>query len=359
MTDLAKIGANRLQNSWRIWRRNILLFIFVFTVSFYYFRFRDAKALVDAAVIASPMVGNHLKKRQNYYWALAGGASGFLITLAGISGAYAANKCTSNLGSTSCWVGAAVALIAGCLGGVATTAAAMAGAAGSVASASKRSTRYIDTFSDLNFHYSSLNNLTAINATMQTVGLVLLGAFDYLNTSNPDGLEKRGQNNTVADMQHVLYFSSQFGHHAATHMRNNVTELVDAIISVEAPGTLPDTLSGSQTLQRRVNYFDVNWISWNWDNANVDLTERAETSRPLLEEEYDEGIFDWFNNNPGWKYCWSVTDNPDPGHIENYSDIGEENAVHGELYFNTYGGVDGFCNDNKDGAQCAETACGD
>ncbi|QID80609.1 hypothetical protein GRS66_002948 [Saccharomyces pastorianus] len=163
------------------------------------------------------MVGNHLKKRQNYYWALAGGASGFLITLAGISGAYAANKCTSNLGSTSCWVGAAVALIAGCLGGVATTAAAMAGAAGSVASASKRSTRYIDTFSDLNFHYSSLNNLTAINATMQTVGLVLLGAFDYLNTSNPDGLEKRGQNNTVADMQHVLYFSSQFGHHAATY----------------------------------------------------------------------------------------------------------------------------------------------
>ena len=75
-------------------------------------------------------------------------------------------------------------------------------------------------------------------------------------------------------------------------------------------------------MQRRISYFDVNWISWNWDNVNVDLTKKAETSRPLLEEEYDEGLFDWFANNPGWKYCWSVTDNPDPGYIENYSDIG-------------------------------------
>lgn len=53
-----------------------------------------------------------------------------------------------------------------------------------------------------------------------------------------------------------------------------------------------------------------------------------------------------------------ATDNPDPGHIEDYSDIREENAVHGELYFNTYDVVGGFRNDNKDGAQCSETVCG-
>lgn len=28
---------------------------------------------------------------------------------------------------------------------------------------------------------------------------------------------------------------------------------------------------------------------------------------------------------------------------------GYNDAYHGELYFNTYGGVDGFCNDNEDG----------
>ncbi|CAI6493386.1 AIS_HP2_G0016790.mRNA.1.CDS.1 [Saccharomyces cerevisiae] len=276
--------------------------------------------------MASPVVTGYLRKRQNYYWALAGGASGFLITLAGISGAYAANKCTADLGSTSCWVGAAVALVAGALGGVATTAASIAGAAASAAAAAKRSTGYIDTIAGLDFHSSSLSNLTAINTTMQTVGLVLLGAFDYMNTSKIDGLEKREQNNTVTEMQHVLYFGSQFGLHVATHMRNNVTELVNSIIGVETPGSLPDTLSGAHSLQRRVNYFDVNWISWNWDNA------------PPWEED-DQCMFGWFANNPGWKYYWSVTDNPDPGYKENYSDIGDENAVHGELYFNTYGGL--------------------
>lgn len=122
-------------------------------------------------------------------------------------------------------------------------------------------------------------------------------------------------------------------------MRNNVTELVNNIIGVQTPGSLPDTLSGAHSLQRRISYFDVNWISWNWDNVNVDLNKEVKKSRPLLGEEDDQYMFGWFANNPGWKYYWSVTDNPDPGYKENYSDIGDENAVHGELYFNTYGGL--------------------
>ncbi|AHY79133.1 hypothetical protein H828_YJM1478G00002 [Saccharomyces cerevisiae YJM1478] len=122
-------------------------------------------------------------------------------------------------------------------------------------------------------------------------------------------------------------------------MRNNVTELVNSIIGVQTPGSLPDTLSGAHSLQRRISYFDVNWISWNWDNVNVDLNKEVKKSRPLLGEEDDQCMFGWFANNPGWKYYWSVTDNPDPGYKENYSDIGDENAVHGELYFNTYGGL--------------------
>ncbi|CAI4381845.1 ABH_G0027270.mRNA.1.CDS.1 [Saccharomyces cerevisiae] len=83
-------------------------------------------------------------------------------------------------------------------------------------------------------------------------------------------------------------------------MRNNVTELVNSIIGVQTPGSLPDTLSGAHSLQRRSSYFDVNWISWNWDNA------------PPCGEEDDQYMFGWFANNPGWKYYWSVTDNPDP-----------------------------------------------
>ena len=62
MTGQEKIGAKRFQICWRVWRRNILLFIFVFAVSFYYFRSRDAEAIVNTTVIASPVVTSYLMK---------------------------------------------------------------------------------------------------------------------------------------------------------------------------------------------------------------------------------------------------------------------------------------------------------
>lgn len=73
-------------------------------------------------------------------------------------------------------------MVAGALDGVATTADTIAGAAALTAAAAKRSTGYIDTIAGLDFHSSSPRNFTAINTTMQTVGLVLSGAFDYMNT---------------------------------------------------------------------------------------------------------------------------------------------------------------------------------
>lgn len=38
---------------------------------------------------------------------------------------------------------------------------------------------------------------------------------------------------------------------------------------------------------------------------------------------------------------------------QNISSVGTEteNAMHSEIYFNTYGGIDGHCNNNEDGAQ--------
>lgn len=44
------------------------------------------------------------------------------------------------------------------------------------------------------------------------------------------------------------------------------------------------------------------------------------------------------------------------GEATNYQDISSvgtetENAMHSEVYFNTYGGIDGHCNNNEDGAQ--------
>ncbi|QLQ82245.1 hypothetical protein HG537_0G05010 [Torulaspora globosa] len=108
-------------------RRNLLgqviLFAVVFTIGFYYFRSRSKSVLFQIAVATSPVLDSYLIKRQSYYWALAGGASGFLITLAGIAGSWAAGKCINDIGSTQCWAGAAVACVVGASGGIAGVAA--------------------------------------------------------------------------------------------------------------------------------------------------------------------------------------------------------------------------------------------
>ncbi|CCD26580.1 uncharacterized protein NDAI_0I00110 [Naumovozyma dairenensis CBS 421] len=142
-------------------------------------------------------------------------------------------------------------------------------------------------------------------------------------------------------------------------MQQDWKSMLNDIVTDSNPGSLESTIRHTKkhTLEKRWNYFDVQWISWNYDNINHDLDKQAAEDRQVEEEEYDSAVYEYYNNNPAWKYCLSVFRNDHVGHEETYDDLGRDNAVHGELYFNTYGGVDGYCNDNKDGAQCGGIAC--
>ena len=193
-----------------------------------------------------------------------------------------------------------------------------------------------------------------VNATISNAGLTFKGLWEVYDTVS---LKKRSNN--VTDTIHMLHFDSSLGSHAAVHLNTDLDIMVDDIIQDANPGSLESTLryTDQQVLQKRYNYFDAQWISWAWDNANNDLLRVAANDRGLEEEEYDESVYNYFHGAPAWKYCWTVTDNPHVGRSEGYDQLGAENAVHGELYFNTYGGVDGYCNDNKDGAQCSGDAC--
>lgn len=73
--------------------------------------------------------------------------------------------------------------------------------------------------------------------------------------------------------------------------------------------------------------------------------------------EYDQEVPNFFHNNGSWKYCETAIVDPNPGQNQGFDDIGRENAVHRELYFNTYGGIDEYCNDNKDGVQSNQPGC--
>lgn len=117
-------------------------------------------------------------------------------------------------------------------------------------------------------------------------------------------------------------------------------------------GTLRATLHGAgidpdRALNKRAQSFPVNWVSYQWDNINVDLTRDVEYGDEFKDWDYDESVGPWFSSNQGWKYCASVAYNPNPGSVPANGE--QQNAFHGEIYFNTYGGIDSECNFGNDG----------
>lgn len=91
-------------------------------------------------------------------------------------------------------------------------------------------------------------------------------------------------------------------------------------------------------------------MSYSFDNTNKDLAvDIADDSNPPGAVRYEYALDDFSKANPGWKYCMSALWDPNPNEPIDSNHSGNiQNAYHGELYFNTYGGIDGQCNDNWD-----------
>lgn len=120
---------------------------------------------------------------------------------------------------------------------------------------------------------------------------------------------------------------------------------------------MPGEINNSTLLKREE--FSVSWLSYNYDNSNHDL---AAEWQERESDDYAQGYMeaqlqDFLEGNRDWKYCLALNDLRN-GEAADYDDMpgvggGTGNALHGEIYFNTYGGVDGYCNDSHDGAQDA------
>ena len=274
---------------------------------------------------------------------------GMVATTAAITGSWAANTCSVNVASPACWITFVAALVSGGL------AYAMTQNSGSVASNAKR--EFIDFLDNLGYTQNVVNPSTIVDISqaLTSVGLTFLGVSNITTSS----LVKRDMFNATDNHNILIHWKSSFGSHAGSHMQQDWKGMLNDIVTDTNPGSLESTLRHTEkhTLAKRWNYFDVQWISWNYDNVNHDLAKQAAEDRQVAEEEYDSAVYEYFNNNSAWKYCLSVFRNDHVGKEETYDDLGRDNAVHGELYFNTYGGVDGYCNDNKDGAQCSGEAC--
>lgn len=87
-------------------------------------------------------------------------------------------------------------------------------------------------------------------------------------------------------------------------------------------------------------------MSYEFDNQNVDLTNVFNDGFENDHDFFGEHAAVALAAGGTTKYCMSLA--------VGYDDNSFQNAVHGEMYTNNYGGIDGFCNQNDDDSHANE-----
>lgn len=166
-------------------------------------------------------------------------------------------------------------------------------------------------------------------------------------------------NSTSGSLPGLVHMNSTLGSHLMkTFNGYTITDLVNDIVQQHSSNCTGEChlekMYGNKTVRnvKRSTPFQINWSSYNYD---LWLTSNFgnEVGGPdfdgnALENDVNDGYSD-VGYPDTWKYCLCVSD--DPG--QDYDDIGDFMGSAGEVYFNTYGGVDGYCNDFHCGAQCS------
>lgn len=212
---------------------------------------------------------------------------------------------------------------------------------GSVAHNTKRSQiitkhLYNNTYVDL----ESVSIPNSVYDVAKTAGLSLSRAF-LATYFESNGLVKRAEIN----QGHVISFTSENGNHIASDVgMRPLEEFVKTIVSSKPV---------NDTLTKRGWDFTVDWLSYNYDNVNRDLSikwyEAYESGLGDDKNVIQEEFANYVSRNGAYKYCISAIYSPNEPNQLGKGDTQElQNAFHGELYFNTYGGIDGQCNDNWD-----------
>lgn len=194
---------------------------------------------------------------------------------------------------------------------------------------------YNDTYVSYSTVPVSNNAIESFNSNNLTFGQALSVTYYEGNS-----LTKR----TIQE-SHIVQFNSSYGRHIAADVGYRPIE--------EFMGNITSSSPVNGTYAKRGWDFDVDWLSYNFDNVNAGL---AASWYDAYEYDNDDpkGVVqtefaNFVSEHGAYKYCASAIFSPDAVGSLGTGDSNEiQNAYHGELYFNTYGGVDGECNDNYD-----------
>lgn len=82
----------------------------------------------------------------------------------------------------------------------------------------------------------------------------------------------------------LIHWNSDLETHIGEHVQQNWNAMVDDIVSDPNPGSLQSTLryNNKLNLQKRGGEFDVQWVSYNWDDPNSDLAKCAAQDKQLF-----------------------------------------------------------------------------
>lgn len=259
-----------------------------------------------------------------------------LIGMAAVWAGVAATICATTI--AGCWVSLAM------IGAFqVATLAALGNRDGSVAETVPRSLTIeplTETMQNITSDYS--DHLVSAHPIIKNLTL-LLGTIGDLSSGK--NFDKRNNQNLNLNVTAAL-FDSHLGHHLAIALPHLTTEEFVDRLSNATPGE-PDVSPKRRFFKRG---YEVDWVSYNYDNVNQDLAQRFINTQGSDETDlWVYGASNFMSSHDGWKWCLDMNIDPNPGepidsnHLENI-----EVAVHGEIYTNTYGGIDGECNDYYD-----------
>lgn len=169
-------------------------------------------------------------------------------------------------------------------------------------------------------------------------------------------------NSTTSDSQGGVIAKSRIGNHTfSTTTRSTIGKMLKDIALQQAEDCYGECFLrktyglGNATINRRTQYYDVDWTSYNYDIWSEEY--RPETEYPGLSlQDVEDSINESYANDGDpdtWKYCMCI----DGDTTGTYNDMVIKDGMAGELYFNTYGGIDGYCNTQHCGAQCSTDGC--
>lgn len=122
--------------------------------------------------------------------------------------------------------------------------------------------------------------------------------------------------------------------------RTHIVASMKGELNPHDPVTSMLIVRGSMGKARRDDDYRITWVSYEYDNWNIDSTGFFYDAYESNPDYFNERVAMIFGISPTTKYCMSLVDGG--------TFIHPQNAVHGEMYTNNYGGVDGFCNNNDD-----------